>query len=246
MTNVDDIMTQDRLVELLGRDRPTSTQRGPECPGEEALAGYVDGVADAATAQHIEAHLAQCYACRLQVTAALRTADGEATDSVPELLASRARRVIRSRGSRPLRDLRVWAAAATVLLAFGLFVAERPPVPAQNPDSALAPTTRESRFAERGPVLPKIALPAENAVVAANELAVSWRAVPGSRYYELRIVTDAGDLVWQERVTGTDWTPGAKLALQPGAEYFVRVDAFVDDAKPISSEHVMFKVAPQG
>ena len=95
-------------------------------------------------------------------------------------------------------------------------------------------------------MLPKIALPAENAIVEANELAVRWRAVPGSRYYELRIVTDAGDLVWQERVTGTDWTPGAKLTLQPGAEYFVRIDAFVDDAKPISSEHVLFKVAPQG
>jgi hypothetical protein len=244
MTDVDDIMAWDRFVELLGRDRPNSAQRGPACPDEEELSGYVDDVVDVETMQKIEAHLAQCYPCRLRVAAVVRATDGETSEAVPELLLARARRVIRVGGPQRLRDVRIWAAAATVLLAFGLLIAERPPE--TNSDSTLVPTTRESRFAERGPVLPKIALPAENAIVAANELAVRWRAVPGSRYYELRIVTDAGDLVWQERVTRTDWTPRAKLTLQPGAQYFVRVDAFVDDGKPISSEHVMFKVAPQG
>ena len=58
----------------------------------------------------------------------------------------------------------------------------------------------------------------------------------------LRIVTDAGDVVVQERVAGTNWQPEARLDLRPGAEYFVLVDAYPEGDKAVSSHHVPFRI----
>ena len=50
------------------------------------------------------------------------------------------------------------------------------------------------------------------------------------------------DLVIQERVTGTTWQPG-RLDLQPGAEYFVHIDAYPSGDKAVNSGHVPFRVS---
>ena len=54
------------------------------------------------------------------------------------------------------------------------------------------------------------------------------RIVEPERVLMFRVpwVTDAGDVVIQQRVTGTTWRPPTQLDLQPGAEYFVHVDAY--------------------
>jgi hypothetical protein len=67
--------------------------------------------------------------------------------------------------------------------------------------------------------------------------------VAGSPFYDVRIVTDAGDVVIQQRVTGTAWKLPAQLDLQSGAEYFVHVDAYPSGDKAVSSDHVPFRVA---
>jgi len=69
-----------------------------------------------------------------------------------------------------------------------------------------------------------------------------WTAVSNSLYYQLRIVSDEGDLVWQGRVDGTHWVLPAGLSLAPGAEYFVRVDAYLTEAKALNSDYLLFRV----
>ena len=59
----------------------------------------------------------------------------------------------------------------------------------------------------------------------------SWTEVADSLYYDLRIVRDDGDLVWHERVAGNRWSLPEGLSLQDGTEYFVRVDALMDNAR---------------
>jgi hypothetical protein len=70
-----------------------------------------------------------------------------------------------------------------------------------------------------------------------------WTEVAGSPYYDVRIVTDDGAVVVRERVAGTTWQPPAQLRLQPGAEYFVHVDAYPSGDKAVSSDHVPFRVS---
>jgi len=48
----------------------------------------------------------------------------------------------------------------------------------------------------------------------------SWTAVPESLYYEVRIVSDAGDLLWRERVEGTEWRLPGDLALTPALRLY--------------------------
>ena len=38
------------------------------------------------------------------------------------------------------------------------------------------------------------------------------------------------------------WALPAELELQPGAEYYLRVDAFLEEARRLSSRHVRFTI----
>jgi hypothetical protein len=85
--------------------------------------------------------------------------------------------------------------------------------------------------------------PGSGAIVDEQLLAFRWSEVPGSRYYDVRIVTDTGDLVVEQRVAGTEWQPTHSLHLHPGAEYFVHIEAHPSESKTISSDHVPFLVS---
>jgi hypothetical protein len=84
--------------------------------------------------------------------------------------------------------------------------------------------------------------PVAGATVAPADLNVRWTGVPAARYYEVRIVTDAGEIVSEQRVESNDWRPGQGVVLEPGADYFVRVEAHVAGARAIRSEHVPFRI----
>ena len=66
--------------------------------------------------------------------------------------------------------------------------------------------------------------------------------MPGSPYYDVRILTEAGEVIVRDRVTGTTWRTPAQPALQRGAVYFVHVDAYPGGDRPVSSPHVAFVV----
>jgi len=69
-----------------------------------------------------------------------------------------------------------------------------------------------------------------------------WKEVPGSLFYDIRIVSDDGAQIARQRVWDTQWSLPRETRLQAGNEYFVRVDAFISEGKAISSEHTVFKV----
>ena len=76
-----------------------------------------------------------------------------------------------------------------------------------------------------------------------RQLVFRWAAIPGSRYYEVRIVTEAGDVITEQRVMDTEWRPPGDLNLSPGVEYFVHVDAYPSEAKTIGSDHIPFRIS---
>jgi hypothetical protein len=85
--------------------------------------------------------------------------------------------------------------------------------------------------------------PGAGTAVDPQRLSFSWTEVLGTPYYDVRIVTDVGDVVIQQRVTGTTWRPPAPLDLQPGAEYYVHIDAYPSGDKAMSSDQVPFRVS---
>jgi hypothetical protein len=104
---------------------------------------------------------------------------------------------------------------------------------------------RQSRNLNSTLGAPQVLAPANGAAIDLGSLVFQWSEVPDSLYYDVRVVTDEGDLIWQERVEDTELALPEHLQLKTGSEYFVRVDAYLAAAKSISSRHVPFTVTEQ-
>ncbi len=134
-----------------------------------------------------------------------------------------------------------WAVAAALVLAVPvLFQAGRSPERAiEGQQESPSVPTRMAASMGRGL---QVLSPSPGSTVDPMRLDFSWTEVPGSPYYDLRIVTGAGDIVTEQRVNATRWQPPAPLGLESGAEYFVLVEAYPSGDKAVSSRHVPFRV----
>jgi len=131
-----------------------------------------------------------------------------------------------------------WATAAVVLLAV-FFVSERVS------DVEFGGLLESDATRNVGTVATSLQLlsPGPGVIVDADELIFIWDAVDDSLYYDIRIVTDSGGLVIEQRVQQTEWPLSNNIELSPDTDYFVRIDAVLPDARTVSSDHVRFRVA---
>lgn len=220
--------------------RPDSREMG--CPDEHLLAAYADGTLDPADRVALEAHLSGCERCVdvIGVLGGLR--DDSKPEPVPDLLVAKARRFARTRRPTWRRMAPQWAAAALALLAVPLLV-ENIGVPRPDESPAQESQVRTTRNGPTGAPTLRILAPRPEATVSRDALTVRWDPVPGSSYYDVRIVTDVGDIVVEQQVNGTTWRPTAAQYLRPGVEYFVHVDAYSAGDKAVRSDHIPFRVS---
>jgi len=235
-------MNPDHLTSLLAAGAAANSTRSPACPDEHQIAGYVDSGLDEASRKQVELHLAHCSGCLALVGLLCRERHAYATEPVAYDDVAQARPFVTKGPQRRSRLAPQWAAAAALVLAVPLLLQlgrnlDRGPEGQGRPDASatrtLAPTAAGLQ----------VLAPGAGAAVDARGLSFRWTEVSGTPYYDVRIVTDAGDVVVQQRVTGTTWWPPAQLDLQPGAEYFVHIDAYPSGDKAVSSGHVPFRVA---
>lgn len=216
-------MNRDQLAALLAEASATEPGPSPACPDEHRIAGYVDGALDGVDRDQVETHLADCGHCLALVGLLCRE---RVAAEVPQ---------------RRWRVAPQWAAAAALVLAVPLLLqlGRDPGRGADGPGRPAASVTRRIAPAADGL---QVLSPAAGAAVDVRRLSFHWTAVEGTPFYDVRVVTDAGDVVIQQRVTGTTWRPPESLHLQSGAEYFVHVDAYPSGDKAVSSDHVPFRV----
>ena len=110
------------------------------------------------------------------------------------------------------------------------------------PDSAVLPAP-EVRNLDPDAYRPRITTPTEGSSLDLPGPLFEWSAVPGSLHYNVRIVSADGTLIWQERVQNSEWRLPEHLRLPAGEEYYFRVDAYLTQAKSLSSRHVMFRIS---
>ena len=240
MFGIDEIeiqkMNQDELKTLLKQFEET-VERRLDCPDDYQLASYMDGGLSERDHGEFETHVADCPYCMERIGILGRA--GESKAAIPAVDQSRRHSGNPSYWQKTPR----WAAAAMVVIAVG-FVANRQ-VPSRIPSASNelpeVPAVSE-RFVDQESPLPKILSPLEDSSIDPRSLVFEWKAVPDSLFYDIRIVSDDGELITRQRVWDTTWSLPTELQLQTGAEYFVRVDAFVSEGKALSSEHIVFKV----
>lgn len=235
-------MNPDHLTSLLATGPTADPRRSATCPDEHEVAGYVDGGLGEATRQALERHLADCGHCLAVVGVLSRERHAAQPAAAPDSTAAQVR--VPANGVRVRRGQFApqWAAAAVLVLAVPLLIQL-----SRSPDGGFEgqgrPAPAMTRNVPSTVVELHILSPDAGAAVDARRLSFRWNEVPGTPYYDVRIVTDAGDVVVQERVAGTTWQPPAQLGLKTGAEYFVHVDAYPSGDKPLSSGHLPFRVA---
>lgn len=223
-------MDRKRLIALLQRSAAGDHEGTPFCPDDHDIAGFVDGTLNDPARKLIERHLPDCQACVSRVGLLTRLLREHAAESHHE--ASQA-------VPKDWKHIAPqWAAAASVVLAVA-YLAGTSDFLSNTDQASDYQTTRnlDSQIAA-----PEILAPSTGVIGSRDGWVIRWTEVPGSLYYEVRVVTDVGDLLSKQRVEGTEWTIDHELNLEPGREYFIRVDAYLSDAKAISSQHIPFRL----
>lgn len=244
-------MDEHAQSELLKLQFAELTGRTPFCPEDQQIAEYFDGAATVVERIKLENHLTDCRFCLARIGMLQRLQADPVGKRVPEEELATAK-VMGHKPVRPRKLWPAWAAAAVVFIAVGVYfqLATSTPVAREAfpriHESEPSSAPRETRKLDPTALGPRFLAPEEGLAVSSDEGVFRWTAVPNCLYYQLRIVSEEGDLLWQVRVDGTEWKLPSGLKLSPGAEYYVRVDAFMSEAKFLQSDYLLFRFEDRG
>ena len=111
------------------------------------------------------------------------------------------------------------------------------------PESQLPGTPeRQTRNANPLPAVPWLITPRAGSVADRTALELRWKDVPRALFYEVRIATSDGSLVWKARVEQTSLRVPEDIPLQPRQPYFVWVRAYLPEGKVVRAEASAFTV----
>lgn len=243
-------LTEQDLVDLL-RSRSWSTSRPADrCLSEVEVAGFVAGGPGGRSRKRIEGHLAACNRCLGMAATLLRLEDQPVPLVPPDLRRQALDLVATRRRARPRLPLQ-WRvalpAAASLILVVGMFLWRQDTARVDRP-SAEAASAQEVGAVRRGVGAPddlRILAPAEGAVVEPERVDLLWTAASQGLFYEVQVVSDEGDLVWQGRTEETRLRLPAESRLGSDREYFLWVRAYLPDGKTVRSPAVGFRVVPR-
>jgi hypothetical protein len=239
-------MTPDELVSLLSNPPPGQPDRTSLCPDEHELAAYVDGNLISERREPLELHLADCDACiaLVGVLTHARHLDVAAEDT--RTAVALALNLVERKSSRWSRSKPGLAAAAMVLLGIsGVMLSSRFGDPGTDPNEQLG--TRTTRGMQVDDARLIVLEPTAGMALDARQATFRWEAVPESYYYEVRVVTESGDVVIEERVVEPRWSSTTDHpSLRPGVAYYLHVAAYISEGKALSSDHIPFTVGIEG
>lgn len=183
-------------------------------PSEEEVAAYLSGGLSAEEREALQAHLAECRDCRLQVTTA--------------------KRLLRAHSRGP-RRLMGGALAAAALLAVVVLLPR---------DRARPDRERERDGEPGAVSRLEAVAPPEASTIRRDQLVFTWRSQPGDPLYRITITTSNGEAVWTRDTGDTTAAPPDSLRLTSGARYFWYVDALDAAGLSITSGPRTVRIAP--
>ena len=240
-------MEQKKLSELLHLQKTMVSDRTPFCPGDHEIAAHLDGNQEGSDAEKIERHLVNCEYCLARATVLARLHEDEHDVRIPDAVMASAIKFGHQPGRGRIRYASAWAAAAVVIISLFVIIGRDQGLvqdagvysPSVDP---LGEDVRQLRNIKQSNPGPTVLQPVEGADIRSSQLTIRWTSVPGSLYYDIRLVSEEGFMIWQDRVEGTRSDLPDHVELISGNQYFVRVDAYLAEAKSISSPHVKFTI----
>jgi hypothetical protein len=191
-------------------------------PADEDLAAYLDGILSTADRVRLEGHLSGCEYCRSRVALAVHALKG----------AQHGRRF--SRWARvALAAVAAAAALSGVLLLTRRAVRTAPPIEVRAPEP------------EAGTPALRIVQPSRGSTVAPSELRFVWRSLGSDVLYQVTVSAVDGRTLWNARTSDTVNVPPPEAVrrLEPGQNYFWRVDALLSNLRSVTSGDQRFEVS---
>jgi hypothetical protein len=248
---------EDLPIRLFKRDPEQPLSRKWSCPRDHMIAAYADGRLRRFTKAWIEFHLSGCQHCRLLVADIVK-AQRESDPPLPPIRVIQKAIGLAERRTAPRRW--VWAPmgalAGITLLAIVTVVLRKPqhlvvappPAPAapvmaksEPPPALHAPVKDVVRKRANPELLPTILSPHTDGVMHSDRLRFSWRSIPHSRSYEVRVVKSDGDLVWEGQTEKSALQLPAGLSVEDGS-FFVWITAYLEDGRTVKSGPVRFLI----
>ncbi|MFS8085624.1 MAG: anti-sigma factor family protein [Acidobacteriota bacterium] len=96
-----------------------------------------------------------------------------------------------------------------------------------------------------GESAPRVIFPRNGATLRRDQLLFRWEPFAEAEFYEIRVVTAAGDPVFASNTEDTNLRVGSDLQLQAGAKYFGSVRAHLHEGKTTKSSLVSFIISRQ-
>lgn len=242
-------------------------QRTRRCPEDDVLAAYMERRLQPQKQPQVEAHVADCPYCLEQVAFLLKAQDAE----LPQVPAALLARVAKPASRPWLADISWRWAPAAVALAGVVVVAsvmlrqepaapsagsERPPArqqaatstPVQPAPAPVAPgaspaasSPRETRSQAQVADGLQLLEPRVGATVTAEGFDLRWTAAPRALFYEVRITTANGQMVWSGKSEREQLRVPAAAGLQPGV-HFAWVRAHLPEGRLVRAQAVSFRV----
>jgi Putative zinc-finger len=211
------------------------------CPDEMRLAAFVEQRLAGSEQARVEAHVAGCDYCLGQVGALERLQDAAPPDEVPPRMLAAARALLIG-GSRAAKPAWYWGAAAATTACLVLVVT----FGVRSPQAVLdSPPQTVRSTADHATTTPELTFPREAAIVPRAALEFRWNRVERALFYEVRVVTADGDLVWETRADQTEARMPAAVRLANGERFYVSVSAGLPEGKTVKAHVVGFQVTGQ-
>lgn len=232
-----------------------SGRRKWSCPADPVIAAYLDGSLTPDQRNRIQSHVVNCDFCRSLIGQIVRTQRSQ-DPLLPPGLLQRAIRQTKSQSKHLAWSLIPAAALMSAVLVFAILmlrtslrVAIPSPPPPVAPEIAMArpeplPRTPVPETV-RKPVSieqrPHVISPRFNAAVEPAGIEFRWSPVPQTHYYQVRLTSSDGDLIWETQSEATDLRLPASVDLKNGT-YFVWILAQLVDGQVRKSPAVLFRV----
>jgi hypothetical protein len=114
------------------------------------------------------------------------------------------------------------------------------PLPTAKAKSMPPPTVRSKAGAQ---LLPKLTTPRDGAVLRRSDLDFQWEPVSDAIFYEVRVMSTEGNLMFEGQTEETRLKPGPTAPLVPGTKYFVVIRAHLRQGRTANSSVVSFQLA---
>ena len=215
------------------------------CPDDQVIAEYFDGDLPPAEKDKLGRHLIDCGFCLARIGILERLEQSRGDKRVPEDVLATAKQITRITPRRRPAIAPAWATAAVVLIAlFAIFnirdlVQEPESIPLVVPSPEV--NSRQLRNVSPSVTHLKVFTPQPGAGIAPGSL-IEWAEIPGNLHYNIFVLSNAGDVLWTQRLAATDWLLDESLQLAADNQYYFRVEALLPDGRNVSSKHVVFQV----